>query len=122
MNASLMFFAALLGFTSPVSANTWNEIEAGTVLRLKQNLEILPSLVLPKGAHVAVNSIDFFGPPYLASYGLKLFPCPESIAERRIDMVILDNAYGIELDWNCRISLFLEVRDFYRESYFEKIN
>jgi hypothetical protein len=106
--------------TGTSNAAPWNELEAGSVIRLKEELPVREGLSLPKGATMALQSVDFFGPPYLASFSMRWFPCPDALANERTGLLILDRIYGFELDWNCKISLMLEIRDFYRESYFEK--
>jgi hypothetical protein len=121
MRNLLLILATLSGFTPLAQGSTWSEIEKNSVIRLKENLDLTSTLSLPKGSQFAVNDVEFFGPPYLEAISLRLFPCPEPLANQRLDLTILEDSYGFELGWNCKISMFLEVRDFYRESYFETL-
>ncbi len=121
MKSAFALFLASCFALSSAWARPWSEIETGTILRLKEDLPVIPGLMIPKDSQFAVNALDFFGPPYLAVFSLRLFPCSEEMAARKQDLVILEDKYGFEMSWNCRISMFLELRDFYRESYFETL-
>jgi endo-1,4-beta-D-glucanase Y len=121
MRNLLLILATISGFTPLAQASPWSEIEKDSVIRLKEDLQVSSTLMLPKDSRFAVNDVEFFGPPYLEVISLRLFPCPDSLANQRHDLAILEDSYGFEMDWNCKISMFLEVRDFYRESYFETV-
>ena len=109
------FFSVSIACASP-----WSELEAGSVVRLKNDLRLTETLVLPKDSTLAINQIEAFGPPYLEFITLRLFPCTAALANQRLDMILLDDQYGFELDLNCKISVYLEIKDHYRESYFER--
>jgi hypothetical protein len=50
---------------------------------------------------------------------MRLFPCPRAFADKRAALQILGERYGLEMNPNCEITLYVEMKDFYRESLFE---
>jgi|GEM_PF-6165889 len=122
--ASRFWFLFMISFfflPSLSVATPWSEIEKEKVLQLKEDLVVAPDVTLPKGSQFAVNGTSFFGPPFFEIIQLRLFPCPEKWADRKLELMILSDRYGFEMDWNCGISFYLEVRDYYSESYFEQL-
>ena len=124
MNSSKFCFTLLLMLISlfncvPVFASPWNELEPGTLVKLNRTLDLGEGIVLTQNSKLAVNHREFMSPPAIETLTLRLYPCTEPLASRKVPMLILEDLYGIEMGQGCQISMYLELRDYFKESYFE---
>jgi hypothetical protein len=123
----LLFLAPLLllgsatmsdPYRSP-SSSPWSELEAGTIVHLKTDLEVAEDLILPAGTRFVIENHQVLSPPSIAIMNLRLESCGREIASREVPLVILEETFGFEMARNCRIALYLELGEYYEESYFE---
>jgi hypothetical protein len=116
---ALFYLLTGLLFCLPTQASPWSDLEPGTLVKLNRNLDLGNGIVLAQNSRLAVNHREFIGPPHIEILTLRLFPCDDPLASTKIPMQILEDTYGIEMGQGCQISMYLEVRDYYKESYFE---
>jgi hypothetical protein len=117
LTCSGILFALL--FSTPALASPWSDLEPGMLVHLNGDLDTGTGVTLPKGSKLAVNDRDFQGPPYVESLSLRLFPCPSDLESKKIPLTLLKDTYGFEMGQGCQIGLYLEVKDYYKESFFE---
>ncbi len=104
-------------YQSPSSP--WNDLDSGSVVRLKSELEVTEDFLLPAGTRFVVENHQILSPPSIAILNLHIESCGREIASREVPLVILDEIIGFEMSRNCRIALYLELSDYYQESLFE---
>ena len=122
-----MNFIKILGIslalfiTLAVEAAPWSEIENHSTLELKKDLPVTGGIVLPAGGRFLVDDLEILDALNVETASLQMLPCPESIGTKNIDLLILEDRYGFELKAGCKVSLYLEMKDFYQESYFQVV-
>lgn len=99
----------------------WMDIEVSNILKLKTDLKINDAFTLKQGSTFAVNDINPIEEIRVEQINLVLFPCSSPLDETKVDMTILNDTYGFEMAKSCRISLYLEYKDFNRDSWFEVV-
>ena len=103
----------------------WNELEIDQLLTLKQEIIFVnEALTITVGSEFIVQ--DSIGLPIdVELYQLQLTKCafPEKITE----MILLepenksDRSVGIQLKQNCVLEIFVESKDLFSKSFFNKI-
>lgn len=111
--------APALLMLSSASATPWSELEPGTILRLKESLRLEEGFRFKKKGTFALNQVTFLDSIRVEALSLRAFPCPRSFADKKAALQILDEKYGFEMNVNCEITLFVELKDYYQESLFE---
>ena len=115
------FLATLVfGISSLAAATPWSELEPGQVVRLKTALSLEGSLTLPKGSTFALNRISTIDMILVESLEMHLFPCTEALATKRVPMTMMDADTGFEMAPGCNTTFYLELKDYYRESPFDR--
>ncbi len=98
----------------------WVELEPGILVQLSAPLSVTTSLRFEKGARFAVNHSEPLSSIKVQLLKLRHFPCPDDLAEKRVEMTILDSGQGFEMEKGCQVSLYHEFFEFYRPSFFER--
>jgi hypothetical protein len=117
-----LLFAFITVASSHSFATPWSELEAGTIVKLKQPLRLEEGYLLKKGGTLALNQIRFLDPIQVEALSMRYFPCPRSFSDKKAALQILNEKYGLEMDLNCEITLFVELKDFYSDSLFENFS
>jgi hypothetical protein len=117
----LSLFLKPIAHAAPTPPLKWMDIEPATILKLKGDLKINETLTLAKGSTLAVNEVSPLDSIRVQQINLVLFPCRAPLDETRVEMTILDDTYGFEMQKSCKVSLYLEFKDFNRDSYFEVV-
>lgn len=117
----------LIFFSLSISAQVleWGDLELKQNLILKQEiLFINEGLIIPAGTKMEVQ--DFIGLPInVELYQIQLTQC--SFPEKTAEMILIepldktDRAVGIDLKENCVLEIFVELKDLYSKSLFNKI-
>ena len=120
-NFSIGFLAISAPFFAVESrATPWGEIEEHSTLTLKKSLSVEPGFTLDPGQKFFVIGSEFIGPINVQVLTLRATPCTPELSSRSVSMVILENEYGFEMNQNCKISTYIEMKDYYRESLFDQ--
>jgi hypothetical protein len=109
--------SAALASTQPLQ---WVDLEPGILVQLSAPLNVTPSLGFEKGAKFAVNHAEPLPSIKVQLLKLRHYPCRGDLAEKRVEMTILDSGQGFEMEKGCEISLYHEFHEFYRPSLFER--
>jgi hypothetical protein len=99
----------------------WVDLEPGILVKLSAPLTVTPSLQFEKGARFAVNHSEPLPAIKVQLLKLRHYPCQGDLAEKRVEMTILDSGQGFEMEKGCEISLYHEYHEFYRPSLFEQL-
>jgi hypothetical protein len=99
----------------------WVDLEPGILVKLSAPLAVTPSLQFLKGAKFAVNHSEPLPSIKVQLLKLRHYPCQGELAEKRVEMTILDSGQGFEMNQGCEISLYHEFYEFYRPSLFEQL-
>jgi hypothetical protein len=119
MIRKLILTFLLASFSICAQATPWSDLEPGTVLRLRDSLQLEEGYRFKKGGTFALHRIDFLDSIQVEMLSLRLFPCPRSFADKKAELQIINEKYGLEMDLQCEITLFVEMKDYYSESLFE---
>ncbi|NDF15077.1 hypothetical protein EB061_07110 [bacterium] len=114
-----LLFAFFTIAPAECAATPWSELEAGTIVKLRQPLLLEEGYRLKKGGALALHQIRFLEPIQVEALSMRYFPCPRSFADKKAALQILEEKYGFEMDLNCEITVFVEFKDFYLDSLFE---
>jgi hypothetical protein len=87
---------------------------------LKNDLLLEGALHLPKGSTFALNRISTIDMILVESLEMNLFPCTETLASKRVPMTMMDADIGFEMVPGCNTTFYLELKDYYRESPFDR--
>jgi hypothetical protein len=108
-------------FSVSAQASPWSEIESQSVIELKKDLAIDANLTLKSGSRFAVNEVEVLGATSVEAISMRLFPCTPALSTQKAPLTLLDDQYGFEMDLNCSITFYLEMKDYYLESYFNSV-
>ena len=118
----LSLFFAQHSFAAPATTQfiQWGDMDRGDQFVLKKSLHINQTLTLKAGTTFTAHDMTPLGEVQVEAFEFSFAPCSPSIDSATIDMTILNNLYGFELDSHCSAVFYVEFKDFYRDSYFEK--
>ena len=118
--ATWIFSGTAFASTPPLQ---WVDLEPGTLVRLVAPLSVNPTsrqaVRFEQGARFAVNHSEPLPSIKVQLLKLRHYPCPGDLAEKRVEMTILDSGQGFEMEKGCEVTLYHEFREFYRPSLFE---
>lgn len=102
----------------------WGAIDLDQSLTLQTNVTLNPlrgqtaSISLKKGTKLIVKDVIPLDSIRVLSYKLEISPCPAALKDKKSDMTIVDELYGVELSPGCVVDTFIELRDLNVESPF----
>jgi hypothetical protein len=118
----LAFFVSfvLLPFAKAESILNWSELEAQMKVKLVAPLSVL-DFHLPESTRFNVTDSSTLDDLNVQVIDAHFEPCPNEMGSRQMDLQMVDQNYGMELHQGCNVSIYLELKDFYRPSYFETL-
>ena len=87
-------------------------------LTLATEIPLAANLILKKGTHVKVDTINPMDEISVQNIDVVLTPCPASLKDKKTEMTLIQELYGAELTPGCRLELFVEYTDLNRVSVF----
>ncbi len=118
------FFAFFLGTGLLAHANAlpmnWSEFEINQNYKLQNNLELRSGLTLPKGSEAKLMQEYALSPVQVMFFQWQLSKCPSVLSNQKTEIVIIQNAYGVELEPHCLLNTYVELKDYYHTSFFSK--
>ena len=114
---TLIALTLCVGSVSRADTATWADLEVNETVVLDRDLKINADLTLKAGTELLVREMDDLNPVEVEVITFKVLNL-DSVAP--VDMTILDDTYGIELNSYGVADFYIETKDLFAPSYFTK--
>ena len=126
-SASFIYITALLTCISQAQANSpnipknssWADLEKDSSYTLSRDLNITSGFKLPKGTNLQYTDVLTLDPTPVLALSFRVSPCTSNLNQGPFSLAMIDNTYGLDYAKNCQVTIYLEWRDYYNESFFE---
>ena len=116
MVTSLLLAALSL---SPV---TWQQIEIDQKLAFNTPIVLSDQIKLPAGTNVKVTDFIPLDEIRVIEIKMNITPCKPSMKNVVSDMVIINELYGVQLEKDCHLEVYLELADLNQPSLFSSLS
>lgn len=101
----------------------WINIEHQQQLTLKDAVVLEAKaggepITIPAGSQLRVDDVIPLDDIRVLSYQMKISPCNSAMKKQESDMTIVRELYGMKLDHQCKLGVYVEFQDLTRESLF----
>lgn len=112
----------LLLMLASVNLAQWATLERADQLVLKKPMKLAHNLTIKAGTTFTIQELTPLHEIQVESFDVTFAPCSPLMDQREAPMVILDGKFGAELNAHCTMTFYVEFKDLYQESFFEKKN
>ena len=96
----------------------WQNIEVKQKLFLTRDVKLSDQVLFKKGSRFVVTEVTSLDMINVELYELSMDPCNNGMKQKSVEMKMVDELYGVTLEPQCKVGVYVELVDFSRPSLF----